>query len=67
MNDEHVKIIDAISKYLELNPDLRFSQALFNLNINEFADKRSPERKGHLLRNICKDSDEKVWERIRKH
>lgn len=66
MKDVHVKIMDAIGKYLERNPELRFGQALYNLNINEFADKKNPERKGHLLRDIHEDSDEKILERIRK-
>lgn len=66
MNDVHVKIMEAVSKYLERNPELRFGQALCNLNIIEFADKKNPERKGHLLRDIHNDSDEKILERIRK-
>ena len=66
LKPEHKKIINAITKYLERNPQIRFGQALFNLNINEFADRNHPELKNHLLRDIHSDSDEKIVKRLPK-
>jgi hypothetical protein len=64
MKKEHKIIMDALAEYLERAPDLRFGQALFNLNINQFADE-SPEKKDWLLRDIYNDSDEDIVKRIR--
>lgn len=65
MNQSTKAIIEAIGKYLESNPDIRFAQALFNLNINQFEDQKNPSNKGFLLRDIYQDTDEKVLERIK--
>jgi len=61
---ESEKILLVISEYLKDNPKIRFGQALFNLGINEFADKKNPEAKGFLLRDIHSDSDSKIVERM---
>lgn len=65
MKLEHKTIINLISDYLEKNPEQRFSQALFNLNINQFANQITPEEKEFLLRDIYNDSDEDVAERVK--
>ena len=65
MKDEHKAIIEVLTQYLEANPTVRFGQALFNLNINEFADKKHPEERLYLLRDIHNDSDEKILERMK--
>lgn len=64
MNDNAQKIIEALTLYLEQNPSIRFSQALFNLGINEFADKEHPELKSFLLRDIYNDNDGEILKRI---
>ena len=66
LKPEHKEILTAIVKYLEKNPKIRFGQALFNLNINEFANKENPEKKGYLLRDIYNDIDRKIIERLSK-
>lgn len=57
-------ILIIIEQYLEANPSIRFGQALFNLGINEFANKVNPENNGHLLRDIYNDSDDIILKRI---
>lgn len=37
--EANLKILDYIEQYICNNPDVRFHQALFNLNINEFETK----------------------------
>lgn len=64
MNDNAQKILEALTLYLEQNPSIRFSQALFNLGINEFANKEHPELKSFLLRDIYNDSDVDLLKRI---
>lgn len=66
MTNEAKEILENISKYLESNPDARFSQALSNLNITTFADPVDPSKKGFLLRDLYYDSDSIVLERIQK-
>ena len=66
MKKEHQEIIDILSKYLEKSPDIRFGQALFNLNINQFADELNPDNKEFLLRDIHNDSDAKILKRLRR-
>jgi len=66
MKKEHKEILEEISKYLENNPEQRFGQALFNLNINEFADKKNPEWKSFLLRDIYNDRDSEILDNIKK-
>jgi hypothetical protein len=64
MKKEHQVIINRLSNYLKDNPDIRFGQALYNLSINEFADKTNPETKDFLLRDIYNDSDKKILNRM---
>jgi hypothetical protein len=64
MKKEHQEIINRLSNYLKDNPDIRFGQALYNLSINEFADKTNPETKDFLLRDIYNDSDKKILNRM---
>jgi len=66
MNENQESILFVIKQYLEKNPSIRFTQALFNLGITEFADKNNPEAKGFLLRDIYNDSDIDVLERVGK-
>lgn len=61
MNNEHKKILNFISEYLEHNPDLRFGQALFNLDINTFIESNS---ESFILRDIHGDSDDFILKRI---
>jgi hypothetical protein len=65
MKLEHKTIINLISDYLEKNPEQRFSQVLFNLNINQFSNQENPEEIKFLLRDIYSDSDEDVIKRIK--
>ena len=65
MNENARSIIQLITEYLEANPDIRFGQALFNLNINQFEDQQDPSRKGFLLRDIYNDSDQRILNRIK--
>jgi hypothetical protein len=65
MKPEHKTIINLISDYLEKNPEQRFSQALFNLSINQFSNQENPEEIKFLLRDIYSDSDEDVIKRIK--
>jgi hypothetical protein len=65
VTDDHAEIVKLLADYLENNPTQRFAQAIFNLRVNEFADKMKPENKGYLLRDIYNDSDEQVINRIK--
>ena len=65
MKAEHKAILNILEKYLKEHPEIRFGQALFNLNINEFADKDNPSNKNHLLRDIYNDLDENILNRIK--
>ncbi len=56
MNIEHEKILSALKIYLEKNPSQRFTQALFNLKINEFVsnyinDMPSPFKDNYEMSN----------------
>ncbi len=64
MNEDSQAILNLIENHLKRNPSERFTQALFNLGITEFADKNNPEAKGFLLRDIYNDADAIVLERI---
>lgn len=66
MNESTIHILRLIKKYIQENPSIRFGQALFNLGINEFADKAHPENSYHNLRDIYEDTDEDILRRIRK-
>lgn len=65
MNAYQIQIIKAITEYLQDNPDQRFGQVLFNLNITHFASS-PPELDHYLLRDIYNDSDETILNRISK-
>ena len=64
MKPEHKAILEMIENYLEKNPAQRFGQALFNLDINQFASPKHPEEKKHLLRDIYSDQDADILKRI---
>jgi hypothetical protein len=66
MTEENRQILQIITIYLEKNPGIRFTQMLCNLNINTFADKVDPSKKGFLLRDPYYDSDKDVLERVLK-
>lgn len=65
MTKEHKEIINLISRYLESNPYQRFGQALFNLDINEFKNKKDPDMENYNLRDIYNDQDKAIIERIK--
>lgn len=48
MKDTHKEIIKLISDYLEEYPEIRFTQALYNLRINEFYSVDNPEESNFL-------------------
>ncbi len=58
MNEAKQEILNIITNYCKENPNQRFGQILFNLNINEF--KKDSEE----IRDIHNDSDKKILERI---
>ncbi len=64
MNENVKNILSEIEKYLSANPNIRFSQALFNLGINEFADKINPNEKENLLRDIYNDADNDIYQKL---
>ena len=66
MKANHQDILDALSEYLEQYPDQRFTQALFNLGVNEFKTPKDTSLSQHALRDVYNDSDESVLKRIRK-
>lgn len=63
---EHQEILDLISDYLAENPSLRFGQALFNLGVNEFANKSDPAKEDFKIRDIHADFDDEIIRRIKK-
>lgn len=61
-SDESLEIIQKLTQYLEDHPGIRFGQALFNLDINEF------NKDGSLIyRDIYNDSDEEILKRVSKN
>lgn len=64
MNEEKKTIMLVLQQYLEANPTVRFGQALFNLNINEFANTQNPALMNHYLRDIHEDSDRRILRRM---
>ncbi len=66
MKKEHKIIIKALSNYLEKYPNIRFGQALVNLNINRFEDDafaiRNPYKEPV---DIYNDLDEEIVKRIK--
>ena len=59
MNEVKQEILNIIANYCKENPNQRFGQILFNLNINEF--KKDSEE----IRDIYNDSDQKILDRIK--
>ena len=66
-------IVKILSDYLDENPEIRFGQALFNLNINAFIDLNVPPGNAigrsalaSELRDPYNDSDIIILERIQK-
>lgn len=57
-------ILTLIAEYMDENPSIRFTQALFNLEVLEFADKGDPQAKGFLLRDVYNDHDQDVLSRV---
>ncbi|MBN4049744.1 hypothetical protein JYT36_00790, partial [Bacteroidales bacterium AH-315-N07] len=66
MKIEHQEIIKLLSRYLGENPDQRFTQAIFNLGINEFANKENPEKENNRLRDVYNDPDGIVLDRMKR-
>ena len=62
MNKEHKEIINLISEYLSNNHSIRFGQALFNLDVNQFQNGMNPD-KG--MRDIHGDKDDEIIKRIK--
>lgn len=65
MNKEAKEILLLIEKELVENKDVRFTQVLFALGINQFADKESPCKRDYLFRDNYNDSDSIVLDRIK--
>ena len=64
MTEASKSILIIIHTYLEANPTVRFGQALSNLNIIQFADRKNPAKKDHLCRDIYNDDDKQILKRI---
>lgn len=62
---EHQEILDLISDYLANHYDQRFGQAIFNLGINQFVNKKHPEKEDYKIRDIHNDQDSVIIERIK--
>ena len=65
MNKEAKEILLLIEKELIENEGARFTQVLFNLGINKFANEEYPSVKDYLLRDNYNDTDLSVLERIK--
>lgn len=61
MKQEHKIILTIIEQYLKDNPSIRFGQALFNLNINQFKMADTNQ----LIRDIYNDTDDQILKRIK--
>lgn len=66
MDSNKYTLLNILTQYVIDNPQVRFGQALFNLGINEFANKTNPAEGDYKLRDIYNDTDEKILERIKK-
>tara|TARA_R110002020_G_scaffold419155_1_gene628404 strand:- start:16661 stop:16957 length:297 start_codon:yes stop_codon:yes gene_type:complete len=62
MNIEHQQILKLLTAYLNKNPELRFTQALFNLDINQKPISKDPFNRD--LRDNYGDKDSSVLHRI---
>lgn len=58
MNEAKQEILNIIENYCKENPNQRFGQILFNLNINEF------KKESEEIRDIYNDFDEMILERV---
>lgn len=65
MNKEAKEILLLIEKELVENKDVRFTQVLFNLGINTFANEEYPSVKDYMLRDNYNDIDSVVLDRIK--
>lgn len=63
MKKEHEIILTALKQYLESYPNIRFGQALFNLNINQFVNP-DPVGGNYDLRDIHSDTDKQIVARL---
>lgn len=62
ITNESLEILQKLQQYLEDHPGIRFGQALFNLDINEF------QKDGSLIyRDIYNDSDKQILDRVKKN
>ncbi|WP_027421230.1 hypothetical protein [Crocinitomix catalasitica] len=66
MTEEHKEILTAIEKALNRDPELRFGQALFNLQITEFVNPQNPAEADYRMRDIHADKDIDIITRIRR-
>jgi hypothetical protein len=57
-------ILFLLKQYLKDNPQIRFGQALVNLNINQFTTPLHPQNSNYLLRDTYHDTDEQILKRI---
>ena len=65
MNDNAKKILSLIEQYMNENPNLRFTQVLFNLGINQLGgENTTPGGSPYLLRECYYDSDAMVLKRM---
>lgn len=66
MTNEHRIILNAIEEALKRDPDLRFGQALLNLDIYGFMNPENPAGSDYKVRDIHADKDSEIIERINK-
>lgn len=68
MKDTHSKIIQIVSEFLDQNPNQRFGEALFNLNITQFKydlkDIVKPTDVSYQMRDIYNDNDTCMLNRV---
>jgi hypothetical protein len=64
MTKEHQLILNAIEAELNRDPELRFGQALFNLDIYGFVNPANPAKADYRVRDIHGDKDAAIIERI---
>lgn len=55
-------ILELLDAYLKANPQIRFTQALFNLDINQFAEEKPTSN----FRDNYNDTDDDVLKRVKK-
>ena len=63
MKTEHKEILKIITAYLERHPQLRFTQTIFNLDINQSPEEPEYQFKG-LFRDNHGDKDDEILKRI---